>query len=331
MYLVIGIIGALVGIVIAVIQMINERKGIESANVILNDLTSVEVTQKIKEKDAEYLIPLYMRTVTYFSELRKVKYNSQVIQSIIERLQYIESFIPIEYTKFNTTDNLGETYYEAKRKFLTKISQGHNISTYYDKFYSDHKEVQMQGGKELLKKCTILNDQKILDVGCGDGYFSFEMAKYSDVKIDAVDNANNLIEIAEKTKERDNITNITFYHADFKTFKKENYYDLIFSNFAIHWAGKYYKNWFQNIYDSLKVDGQLAASISGSKMNKENKMLTFYELSDGSDSVINKAIKKLNFNKYFKNKDTYEIHNYWAPTKEDLEKVLKILDLKISI
>ena len=58
--------------------------------------------------------------------------------------------------------------------------------------------------------------------GCGDGYFAFEMAKQGEVKVDAVDNVDDLIKKAEQAKEKDNITNVIFYNQDYRTFKNEN-------------------------------------------------------------------------------------------------------------
>jgi SAM-dependent methyltransferase len=151
------------------------------------------------------------------------------------------------------------------------------------------------------------------------------MAKQGEVKVDAVDNADDLIKKAEQAKEKDNITNVIFYNQDYRTFKNENQYDLIFSNFVLHWAGKYYQDWLQNIYDSLKPGGQFVASISGSIIDKGKRIFTFYELSDGDNSVMQKAIKSLHFGRYFHKKN---LHGYWNPTKRELEKALNRIGFK---
>ena len=68
-----------------------------------------------------------------------------------------------------------------------KKNSDKNLSDFYGEKYSEHKEVQVALGEELLKKCTFYDGQKILDIGCNDGYFSFVIAKKAKVIIDAFD------------------------------------------------------------------------------------------------------------------------------------------------
>lgn len=78
------------------------------------------------------------------------------------------------------------------------------------------------------------DDYTVLDVACGTGAISLEIAKYAD-KIEAVDISPNMIEIAkQKAKER-GINNISFNIADaYHLPYSNNYFDIVILANALH-------------------------------------------------------------------------------------------------
>lgn len=82
---------------------------------------------------------------------------------------------------------------------------------------------------EKLLKGTVGNYSNVLDMGCGHGAFTLEIAKYCK-KITGADNAEELLKIAYKLKEKSNQSNAEFVYASTKgKFPlKENEYDLIY-------------------------------------------------------------------------------------------------------
>ena len=202
-----------------------------------------------------------------------------------------------------------------------------NISDFYGVRYSEHKDVQVTLGEELLEKCTFYDGQKILDVGCNDGYFSFIMARKAKVEVDAFDISEEAISIAVKRKSQENIDNVNFILDSAKTYKKEGHYDLIFSNFVFHWFADDHDVCVKNIYDSLKCGGKLVASLSGSTYSKDGKKIsTYYELAENDSSIINRAIDKLNYKIYFKGVGSP--HKCWAPTEKEIYEELEDVGFK---
>jgi trans-aconitate methyltransferase len=71
--------------------------------------------------------------------------------------------------------------------------------------------------------------------------------------------------LANEKKRELGVSNVDFEVEDANTFCRKDAYDIIFSNFVIHWVGP---QCFKIIYDALKSRGQFVASISGSVNGK---------------------------------------------------------------
>tara|TARA_R110001632_G_scaffold77840_2_gene175147 strand:+ start:54 stop:692 length:639 start_codon:yes stop_codon:yes gene_type:complete len=81
-------------------------------------------------------------------------------------------------------------------------------------------EVLFDGGKrkhatqnDRIKHIDAL-DKTVIDVGCNTGYISFRLAENGAKNILALDLKENLIELCNKVKEIDNVTNIDFLELD---------------------------------------------------------------------------------------------------------------------
>lgn len=94
--------------------------------------------------------------------------------------------------------------------------------------------------EELIRLVTnmTLGNIKILDVGCGDGTFTFEiLKKINPKKIVGFDCAQAAIKVAEKTIEKKDKNKIKFMHGDVynshKMFKK-NSFDIVIIRGVLH-------------------------------------------------------------------------------------------------
>ncbi|MCM3405366.1 class I SAM-dependent methyltransferase [Cytobacillus oceanisediminis] len=113
-----------------------------------------------------------------------------------------------------------------------------------------HKEVFLN--PTLLSLMGTLKYKKVLDAGCGEGYFSRILAK-SDASVTAVDYSEKMLEIA---KERTPIDlKIDYRHGNCEdlNFLEDNSFDLIVSNMVIQDLSNY-EITFQEMY-RLLVDG----------------------------------------------------------------------------
>ncbi|UCB47321.1 MAG: class I SAM-dependent methyltransferase, partial [Spirochaetota bacterium] len=100
----------------------------------------------------------------------------------------------------------------------------------------------------------------ILDIGCGHGVQTIELAKISKGKIIALDNhqpfLDKLMETASIEGYADNITpkNMSMFEMDFN----ENTFDIIWSEGALYFMG--FQNGLKRCHQLLKKNGYLAVS-----------------------------------------------------------------------
>ncbi|MEH7121882.1 class I SAM-dependent methyltransferase [Bacillus sp. JJ1773] len=131
----------------------------------------------------------------------------------------------------------------------------------WDKFAETYSAVHTEQGdlhKEIFLNPTLLSligtvkNKKVLDAGCGEGYFSRILAK-SAAAVTAVDYSEKMLEIA---KERTPIDlRIDYRHGNCEDllFLEDNSFDLVVSNMVIQDLANYEKA-FQEMY-RLLVDG----------------------------------------------------------------------------
>lgn len=105
----------------------------------------------------------------------------------------------------------------------------------YDKLaykYDDPKNARWNYRKqrqlEVIKEyiCLKPND-RILDIGCGTGYYTFPLAVTEDITIYGIDMSENMIKVANSKNQNSNVTFIIgdMYHLPFK----DNCFDVIVS------------------------------------------------------------------------------------------------------
>lgn len=84
--------------------------------------------------------------------------------------------------------------------------------------------------KKLLNYVPMDKVRTIMDLGCGQGEFSFMLADaHKDAVIDAVDLDTHAINKIQKTIDHFRIENLRAYNVPIEKVEKKDYYDLIFS------------------------------------------------------------------------------------------------------
>lgn len=130
-------------------------------------------------------------------------------------------------------------------------------------FYQTHPKIGVPGVRPTLsrfKNYELMNfvnsDSDILDVGGNVGMFSSYVSQFVK-KIDIVEFDKALAEIAKDVILYLQINNVNVFNIDFKQFKSENEYDLIFS-FAIHkWIGESIDSYVNRLLSFLKPGGTI--------------------------------------------------------------------------
>lgn len=204
------------------------------------------------------------------------------------------------------------------------------MQNYFDAYdYKRSSDPQTQRGLTLLSLANPQDGDEILDVGCGDGRTTWHLfyANTNVKSITGIDISDDQIKAAKKLSKpnlphnNEWLEKTNFICGDFldeDQLKNQNF-DLIFSNTAIHWIGS---EAYQKIYSLLKEDGRICI-----------EQCAFGDLQELHD-VCNLVITEMDYIS-FKFKDwKLEDHGYWLPKEDELISVLekagfKNIDVKL--
>ena len=129
--------------------------------------------------------------------------------------------------------------------------------------YAANSAVQQTWARELIAKLKLRGDEHILDVGCGDGKVTAELARaLPRGSVTGADASAPMIEFAKKTFPAADFSNLRFRVMDARTLKFERQCDLIFSNAALHWVDDH-EAILRGAAAILKTGGRLVISCGG--------------------------------------------------------------------
>lgn len=105
------------------------------------------------------------------------------------------------------------------------------IENYYNSPCSFHDRV-----KYLISQLQLRGDEKVLDVGCGDGRITAEISQYlPQGSVLGIDCFPEIIEFAKGKFDRENYPNLEFQLGDARNLEFENSFDAIVSFEALHY------------------------------------------------------------------------------------------------
>jgi trans-aconitate methyltransferase len=137
------------------------------------------------------------------------------------------------------------------------------------KDYEKHSQAQKQWARELIAKLGLEGTEDILDLGCGDGKVTAEIAtKTPSGSVVGVDNSSSMIELAAKRFPAQKYPNLIFMVMDAVRLAFIEGFDVVFSNAALHWA-KNHQPIVEGLYRSLKPGGKILLQMGG-KGNAEH-------------------------------------------------------------
>lgn len=129
--------------------------------------------------------------------------------------------------------------------------------------YQRSSSAQQKWARELIKKLELGGNERILDVGCGDGKITTEISSYLiNGSILGIDSSEEMIKLAKKTFPRDEYPKLDFKIMDFRDVDFETEFDIVFSNAALHWV-KDQLPILKGIQKSLKPGGYLLIQQGG--------------------------------------------------------------------
>jgi trans-aconitate methyltransferase len=129
--------------------------------------------------------------------------------------------------------------------------------------YEKHSGAQQQWARELIDKLTLSGTEHLLDVGCGEGKVTAELARYLPAgQIIGIDSAAEMIRLAQKRYPRHAHPNLSFSVMDARSITFAQRFDVVFSNAALHWI-KDHRPVLAGIYQSLKPGGRILLQMGG--------------------------------------------------------------------
>jgi len=138
-----------------------------------------------------------------------------------------------------------------------------NTYSWNAKDYERNSQAQQKWARELIANLNLTGAEDILDLGCGDGKVSAEIASLvGDGSVVGVDNSGQMIELAKEKYPQNQRPNLSFQVMDASDLSFEGCFDMVFSNAVLHWV-KNHKPVVEGLYKSLRVGGKILLRMGG--------------------------------------------------------------------
>jgi len=129
--------------------------------------------------------------------------------------------------------------------------------------YAANSAAQHAWARELIAKLKLRGEERVLDVGCGDGKVTAEIARaVPRGSATGVDASPQMIEFAQKAFPKGQFPNLEFHVMDARRIRFDRQFDLIFSNAALHWVDDH-RAFLRGAAACLRSGGRLIVSCGG--------------------------------------------------------------------
>lgn len=126
--------------------------------------------------------------------------------------------------------------------------------------YAANSSTQAVWAKELITRLSLHGDERILDVGCGDGKVTAMLAQaVPRGSVVGCDASPEMIAHAAKHHRR---KNLEFVEANATDLRVPGPFDLVFSNAALHWVSDH-RAFLRGAAKALRPGGRLMVSCGG--------------------------------------------------------------------
>jgi trans-aconitate methyltransferase len=129
--------------------------------------------------------------------------------------------------------------------------------------YARNSAAQQLWAFELIEKLELSGSESVLDLGCGDGKITAEIARrLPHGRALGVDSSEDMIRLAREAFPSSDHRNLGFQLGDARFLDFEREFDLVFSNAALHWV-KDHRPVLIGVVRSLKPGGRILLQMGG--------------------------------------------------------------------
>ena len=126
--------------------------------------------------------------------------------------------------------------------------------------YAANSAAQFQWASELIEKLSLNGNESVLDVGCGDGKVTADIAaRLPNGSVAGIDSSEEMIRIAEKSHRA---ANLSFRLLDIRDLDARDAFDVMFSNATLHWI-RDHRTFLPNMFAALKKSGRILLQMGG--------------------------------------------------------------------
>ena len=139
--------------------------------------------------------------------------------------------------------------------------------------------------EKLFEFCSITDETKILDVGCGDGEIPIEIYKKTKSKITVLDGSSAMLDELSKKMSANNIDDIKIIQRRYEdTHLTEKSFDILISNSVLHHV-KCPKKFWEKSFNLVRQQGHIVL-MDLFRPSSEHELLTILDKYGGNNPVL---------------------------------------------
>lgn len=129
--------------------------------------------------------------------------------------------------------------------------------------YAKSSAVQQRWARELIAKLDLQGSEHVLDLGCGDGKVTAEIASLlPNGFVLGVDKSPEMIDLAQARFPKVEYPNLDFQVVDAVSLNFQEQFDVVFSNAVLHWVADHAAV-LSGVAEALKPGGRILLQMGG--------------------------------------------------------------------